>query len=223
MRYQVRYNEVNELHTYKLYPNVHLGEDSFIGEFVIVGHPSQKTGPKILETKIGNNANIRSHTVIYAGNIIGNYFQTGHGVLLREENIIGNCVSIGSNSVVEHHIRIGDNVKLHSNVFVPECTILEDECWLGPNVVLTNVLYPLAHRVKEILEGPKIKKGAKIGANSTILPGIVIGEYSLIGAGSVVTKDVPPFSVVVGNPAYVTKDVRELLYKNNPKEKVYNL
>lgn len=204
---------ISEVLTYKIYPGVKLGENSLISDFVIIGFPPKDCKKEVLETNIGDNAIIRSHTVIYAGNIIGNNFQAGHGVLIRENNTIGNWVSIGSNSVVEHHVKIGDNVRLHSNVFVPEFSILEDGCWLGPNVVLTNALYPLSKFAKEKLQGPVIKAKAKVGANATILPGVVIGENALIGAGSVVTKDVMPHSVVAGNPACKINDVRELAYK----------
>ena len=213
---------MSEPHTYKLYSNVHLGGNALISEYVIIGYPPQGTEPGLLEITIGDNAIIRSHTVIYSGNIIGNNFQTGHGVLIREKNVIGNSVSIGSGSIVEHHVKIDDNVRLHSNVFVPEFSILEDGCWLGPNVVLTNALYPQSTRSKDTLQGPTIKRGAKICANVTILPGIKIGEYALVGAGAVVTKDVPPYSVVVGNPAIATNDIRELVHKDNPKQKAYN-
>lgn len=212
---------MNLPYTYKIYPNVLLGENYLIGEFVIIGLPKKETDS--IKTSIGNNVIIRSHTVIYLGNVIGNNFQTGHGVLIRECSTIGDNVSIGSGSVVEHHVKIGNNVRLHSNVFVPEFSILEDECWLGPHVVLTNAMYPRSKKAKENLTGPIIKRAAKISANATILPGVVIGENALVGAGAVVTKDVPPYSIVVGNPASVIKDVRELVYENNPKEKIYDL
>ena len=163
-----------------------------------------------LATRIGARAIIRSHTVIYAGNVIGDDFQTGHGVLLREENEIGNNVSIGSHTIVEHHVKIGNNARLHSNVFVPEFSILEENCWLGPNVVVTNARYPQSKNVKENLRGAHIKRGAKIGANATLLPGVVIGENALVGAGAVVTRDVPDGAVVAGNPARVIKRVREI-------------
>ncbi len=192
----------------KISPNVHLSDDTEIGDYVIIGEPPRgkshgdanaRAGE--LETRIGARAVIRSHTVIYAGNIIGDDFQTGHGALIREENQIGNNVSIGSHSIVEHHVKIGNGVRLHSNVFVPEFSILEDECWLGPNVVLTNARYPRSRKVKEELRGPTIRRGAKIGANATILPGVTVGENALVGAGAVVVADVPANAVVVGNPA----------------------
>lgn len=191
-------------------PNVQLGSDATISAFCIIGEPPRGKKPGELETRIGARAVIRSHTVIYAGNVIGDDFQTGHGALVREENRIGHNVSIGSHTIVEHHVTIGDNVRLHSNVFVPEYSVLEDDCWLGPNVVITNARYPRSKNVKEQLRGATIKRGAKIGANATLLPGVVIGENALVGAGAVVTRDVPDGAVVVGNPARVIKRVEEI-------------
>jgi len=194
---------------YKLYPNVKLGKNVTIGEYVVLGVTPAKM-KKPAETVIGDNAVIRSHTVIYAGNKIGENFQTGHHTLIRENNVIGDNVSIGSSSDVAFNVKIGDNVRIHSNVFIPEYSTLEDGCWIGPNTVLTNALHPLCPEVKRCLKGPTIKSGAKVGANSTILPCVVVGENCLIGAGSVVTKDVPAGKVVAGNPAKVIKDVSDI-------------
>lgn len=196
-----------------VYPGVIFAGEPELGPFVIIGHPSQSSGPEGMPTRIGAGAVIRSHSVIYCGNQIGDGFRTGHGVMVREENEIGNDVSIGTNSIVEHHVKIGNGARLHSNVFVPEYSVLEDDCWLGPNVVVTNAKYPRSPRVKEELAGAYIERGAKIGANVTLLPGVRIGANALVGAGSVVTKDVPPGAVVVGNPAVVIKQVSELPYE----------
>lgn len=194
----------------KIFAYVHFGTDATIGEFCILGEPPRGKKPGELETRIGARAVIRSHTVIYAGNVIGDDFQTGHGALIREENQIGNNVSIGSHSIIEHHVKIGNGVRIHSNVFVPEYSILEDDCWLGPNVVVTNARYPRSKNVKETLKGATIKRGAKIGANATLLPGVVIGADALVGAGAVVVDDVPAGAVVVGNPARAIKRVEEI-------------
>ncbi len=198
------------MQTSKIYPNVHFGENADIGDFAIIGEPPRGKEPGELETHLGDCATIRSHTVIYAGNTIGKNFQTGHGVLIREENEIGDNVSIGSHSMVEHHVKIGNGVRLHSNVFVPEFSVLEDECWLGPNVVVTNARYPRSRNVKEQLQGATIKRRAKIGANVTLLPGVTIGENALVGAGAVVVDDVPADAVVAGNPARVIKSVTDI-------------
>ena len=198
--------------THKIFPGVTLGDGAVVEDYCIIGSPPKGKKAGELQTTIGKGAIIRSHTVIYAGNRIGERFQTGNKVNIRELNEIGDNVSIGTHSVIEHHVRIGNGVRMHSQVFVPEFTVIEDDAWLGPNVVITNAKYPLSPGVKETLAGPLIKKGAKIGANATILPGIVIGANSLVGAGSVVTKDVPDNAVVAGNPARLIKMITALPY-----------
>lgn len=197
---------------YIIYPSVIFKGEYKIGPFAIVGEmPSSSEEP--FETEIGDGAIIRSHSVIYAGNKIGIKFQTGHGALIRESNVIGNNVSIGSSAIVEHHTKIGNGVRLHSQVFLPEFSVLEENCWLGPRVVCTNAKYPRSPRVKENLIGPHICEGAKIGANATLLPGVKIGKNALVGAGAVVTEDVPDEAVVVGNPARIIKYLSDLPYR----------
>lgn len=183
-----------------VHSNVELGENVTIEDFCIVGAPFIGMN-RDTKTIIGDNAYIRSHTVIYAGNDIGKNFQTGNKANIRELNSIGNNVSIGTLSVIEHHVTIENNVRIHSNAFIPEFTLLEDSAWLGPNVVLTNARYPKSPSVKNHLIGPRIGVDAKIGANATILPGINVGRNALVGAGSVVTKDVEDDIIVAGNPA----------------------
>jgi acetyltransferase-like isoleucine patch superfamily enzyme len=201
---------INIAKTAILYNKVSLGEASHVDEFVLLGIAPRGYQSGDLETDIGVGAVIRSHTVIYAGNIIGTHFQTGHGVMIRELNQIGNHVSVGTHSIIEHHVQIGNNVRIHSNAFIPEFSVLEEGAWVGPNVVFTNALYPLSPEAKANLHGPRLQSGAKIGANATLLPGVVIGRDALIGAGSVVVRDVPAGKVVVGNPARVVREIREL-------------
>ncbi len=200
----------NIAETAKIYPNVIIEEGAEVGEFCIIGLPPKGKAAGELETRIGKNAVIRSHTVIYAGNVIGDNFNSGHSALIREDNQIGNDVSIGSHTVIEHHLEIQDGVRIHSQAFVPEFTVLEKGCWVGPNVVFTNALHPLCKHVKECLKGATVKSGAKIGANATILPDVTIGEMALVGAGSVVVKNVPDKVVVAGSPAKIIKNVADL-------------
>ncbi len=203
--------------TAKILKNVVLGENVTVEDFVIIGAPPMGKKEGELRTEIGDNAVIRSHTVIYAGNVIGSDFQTGNHASVREENVIGNHVSVGTKSVIEFKVKIGDHVRIHSQVFIPEYCELQEGCWIGPNVVLTNAPYPKSLRAKEFLKGVVVERNAKIGANSTLLPGVRIGMNALVGAGSVVSRDVPPGKVVVGNPAKVIKDVCSLTYPDGKK------
>ncbi len=200
------------MNQYRIFRNVEIGEGTTIEDYCVIGSPPRGKQEGELETRIGAGSVIRSHTVIYAGNRIGERFQTGNKVNIRELNEIGDNVSVGTISVIEHHVKIGNGVRIHTQAFIPEFSILEDGCWIGPNVVLTNAKYPLSRNVKEELAGPIIKRNAKIGANSTLLPGVVIGENTLVGAGSVITKDVPDGAVVIGNPARIIRYVADLPY-----------
>lgn len=196
-----------------IHPNVRLGAGAVVEDYCIIGCPPRGAASGEFETVIGDNAVIRSFTVIYAGNRIGRNFQTGNKTNIREMNEIGDDVSVGTLSVIEHHVRIGDGVRIHTQAFVPEYSWLKKSSWVGPNVVFTNALYPLAPDAKATLKGPVLEEGAKVGANSTLLPGVRIGRNSLVGAGSVVTRDVEADRVVAGNPARPMKSISDLPYK----------
>ena len=195
-------------------PSVSLGDRSLVQDYVILGETG--TAQAALPLEIGSEAIIRSHTVIYHGNRIGDRFQTGHGVMIRDGNEIGADVSIGTHSVVEHHVILGDGVRIHSNTFIPEFSTVEAGAWVGPSVTMTNALYPMSPRAKTALRGPRILQGAKIGANATLLPGITIGRDALVGAGAVVVQDVPDAAVVVGNPARVVRMLTDIAAYRSP-------
>lgn len=155
----------------------------------------------IVDSPLGPDSIIRSHSVIYPDCKLGARLHVGHGVLIREENIIGDDVSIGSHTVLEPGNVIGDRVRVHSNCFLSSVHI-EDDVWIGPNVVFTDDPHPPCPMYLYCMGGAVVAKGARIGANCTILPGVHIGERTLVGAGSVVTRAVRPGFVVVGNPAH---------------------
>ena len=119
---------------------------------------------------------------------------------------IGERCSLGQNVVVMNGVVIGNNVKIQNNVSVYTGVELEDDVFCGPSMVFTNVINPRSHvSRKHEYQRTLVKKGASIGSSATLLCGITVGEYAIVGAGSVVTRDVPPRSVVVGSPAKVLK------------------
>lgn len=180
-----------------------IGEGSRLFPPVTLGFPSRERMGEERHpgTILGRNALIRSGTVIYCDVEIGDDFQCGHGVLIRERTRIGSGTSVGSMSVIEGYTEIGSNVRIQSMVFIPTHTAIEDRVFIGPHAVLLNDRYPPHGRPS--LQGPCIREGAVIGGNSTLLPGVTIGEGAAIAAGAVVTHDVPPRTLAVGVPARI--------------------
>jgi acetyltransferase-like isoleucine patch superfamily enzyme len=187
--------------------DVRLEKARAIDSGVILGYP---TGREIADRTlhIGPGARIRSGSVIYGGSRIGSDLETGHGVVIREENRLGDGLRIWSNSTIDYGCRIGNGVRIHCNCYVAQFTVIEDDVFLAPGVMIANDPHPIC---MACLKGPTIKRGARIGINATLLPGVVIGEEALIGAGSVVTKDVPARAVVYGNPARVQGSVDDIV------------
>lgn len=180
-----------------------IGSDARIFEPVTLGFPSRgnlsrKTFPG---TTLGKNALLRSGTILYCDVTIGDDFQTGHNVMIREHTRIGNGVAIGTATVIEGHTSIGDHVSIQSMVYIPTETEIGNRVFIGPNSVLTNDKYP--PRNIGGLKGPVIMDDAAIGGNVTILPGIRIGAGALVAAGAVVTRDVPEGMLAVGSPARI--------------------
>jgi acetyltransferase-like isoleucine patch superfamily enzyme len=178
---------------------------------VIIGYPVSRGGGTAARPLIlGTRARLRSGTTLYDGSVIGSGLQTGHGVVLREDCVIGDDVSLWSNTVVDYGCRIGNRVKIHCNCYVAQFTEIGDDAFLAPGVTTANDLYPGDLRSAAMMGGPKIGSGAQIGVNVTILPHVRIGAGTIVGAGSVVTRDLPPAVVAFGNPATVHRPVADL-------------
>lgn len=207
--------------SFKIYPNVEIGKNAQIDESVIIGYPPVGKKPGELKTVIGSDSRLRSNTVIYAGSLIGDNFETGHNALIREYSRIGSNVFIGANSVIQPSVQIANGVKIHALAGIGEFSVIEEGCWVGPGVIFANVLHPLCPDTKKCMKGPTVRRYVKIGANSVILPGIVIEEEALIGAGSIVNKNVPAKKVAIGNPAKAIKDIEELKCPYNLIDKPY--
>lgn len=188
--------------------DAHIGEGLTADEGVVIGYPPDRdvTAP----LRLGRDARLRAGTILYAGTVIGDRFQTGHHVVIREESQIGDDVSVWSSSVVDYGCIIGDGVKIHTACYVAQYTQIDAGAFLAPGVRFANDLYPGREESAAVMQGPTIGAGAQLGVNVTVLPYVHIGAGSLIGAGSVVTRDVPPGVVAFGNPATVVREVGEL-------------
>jgi acetyltransferase-like isoleucine patch superfamily enzyme len=160
---------------------------------------------------LGAGATLRSGTVVYVGSVIGDRFETGHHVVIREQCRIGDDVSVWSNTVVDYGCRLGSRVKIHSNCYIAQYTEIEDDAFLAPGVTIANDLYPGQAASARVMAGPRIGAGAQLGVNVTVLPFVRIGAGCLVGAGSVVTRDLPAGAVAYGNPACARGEVAELV------------
>ncbi len=196
-----------------------LADDEILGE--LAGGADLETDPSVLlaylsgrcpdrRLDLGPGARIRSGSVLYAGSRLGRGFTTGHNVIVREECEVGDDVAIWSNSVVDYGCRIGDRVKIHTNCYVAQFTVIEDDAFLAPGVSIANDLYPGDDESAERMAGPIIEAGAQVGVGATLLPYVRIGAGSIIGSGSVVSRDIEPGVVAFGNPARPHRAVADL-------------
>ena len=192
---------------------VKIGSGSFIGSNCILGehlsdfYVERENNKHVL--LVGSNSLIRSGSIIYGESTIGANFQTGHRVTIRENSQIGNNVSVGTLSDIQGNCIIGDYVRIHSNAHIGQLSKIDSFVWIYPYVVLTNDPTPPSND----FVGVHVHSFAIIATGSIIMPGIDIGQDSLIGAGSIVTKPVTPYAVVVGNPAKAISDVRKIRNK----------
>lgn len=174
---------------------------------VLLCYPkSDGTQKKVI---IGDKARIRSGTVIYSGVELGEKLNTGHHVVIRENCKVGNRSSIGTGVKCEMDTIIGNNVSVETQSHITAKMIIEDYVFIGGFVGTTNDNRMLWRREGhgQFLKGPTLKFGCRIGSGAILLPGVIIGREAMIGAGSVITKDIPEFKVVLGVPGKIVGDV----------------
>lgn len=192
---------------------VQLGDNAFIGSNCIIGEYWMDYcidhQPHIHPLTIGEDALIRSGSIIYAGSEIGKGFQTGHQVTIREKAHIGDHVSIGTLSDIQGNCHIGNYVRLHSNVHIGQLSVIDDFVWIFPYVVLTNDPTPPSNN----FVGVHVHSFAIVATGAIIMPGIEIGQDALVAASAMVNKPVEPYAVVGGNPAKPFSDVRKIMNK----------
>lgn len=163
----------------------------------IVGFKYKK---KCKPVQFGQNCTIRSGCILYADVVTGDDFQTGHNTVIREQTTFGNHIVVGTNTVIEGYVKVGNFVKIESNCFIPTHTIIGSHVFIGPGVVLTNDRYPQKMRDKYQPHGPVLEDGVTLGGGVVVVPGVRIGKGSFVAAGAVVTKEIPPMSLVKGVP-----------------------
>lgn len=207
-------NKVNRNANNIIYPNASLKKNCRIDKGVILGFSETDT---IEKTIIGSNAIIRVNTCIYADVKIGDNFQTGPNVLIREDNVIGDNVAIWHNATISPGNVIGDGCRIHAGSFL-ELVTMGKSVFIGPGVIFTDDPHPVNPSPRLHFKGAKVEDEAVIGGNATILPYVRIGKRAVVGAGSVVTKDIPAGEVWVGNPARFLKRVEDVVCSIGGKE-----
>lgn len=176
--------------------DVTLGARPSVDPGAVLGY---RYGPDAGPTVVGDDARIRSGTILYGDVRVGDDFATGHGALVREGTTAGDEVLVGTDAVVDGATTLGSRVSLQTRVYVPRETTVGDQVFLGPGATLTNDRYPV--RTDADLAGPTVEDHVSVGANATVLPGVTLGEGSFVAAGAVVDEDVPPRTLAVGVPA----------------------
>lgn len=199
-----------------LHPGTRIGAGVRIDDHAVIGKQPMraarsaitKAADTLPAATIGDHAIVGTHTVIYAGATIGEKVLVADLATIRENVTVGAFTIVGRGVAIENKCTIGSRCKLETGSYICALSDVADDCFIAPEVTFTNDNF--LGRTKERFKyhkGPTLKRGARIGANSTILPGKVIGEDALVAAGSVVTHDVPPRMIVIGSPARVVRPV----------------
>jgi acetyltransferase-like isoleucine patch superfamily enzyme len=194
-----------------IYDNVVVGDNATICNDCVLGEPLADYYKDELTyenptTIIGDNSMLRSHCIIYAGTELGQGFNCGHRVTIREYTTFQENCRVGTVSDIQGFSTFGKNCWLHSNVHIGQKSTIGNFVFIYPYVVLTNDPTPPS----EVCKGPTIGDYSQIAVFSVLLPGVNIGKHALVGAGSIVGKDVDDYQLVIGNPARNVKDVREI-------------
>lgn len=206
-----------------------IGDNCFIGSHCVIGHPSKlqlqradfsATSPKVESfvikkptTSIGEGSIIRSGSVLYTHVIAGKRLRTGHNVLIRENVRLGEGCVVGTNAIVDGYVRVGNDSMIQSQCYITQSVTIGNNVFIAPGCIfMDNKKIILGKGLQKIT----VKDFVRIGGGTKILPGVTIGEYALIGAGSVVSKNVPPKAVAYGVPARVRtvqndQDVKEYI------------
>jgi acetyltransferase-like isoleucine patch superfamily enzyme len=199
-----------------VYPGTVLGDGCKILDNAVVGkQPSlgkKSTAKKepLPPAVIGAGATISTGAIVFAGATIGPDAIVGDQACIRERVTLGANTVVGRGSLVENDTTVGDRTKIQANAYITAYVTIEEDVFIAPCVHTTNDNFMgRTEKRLALMKGPTIRRRARVGGGSVLCPGVEIGEEAFVGAGAVVTKDVPPRTVVVGNPARYLRDVPE--------------
>jgi acetyltransferase-like isoleucine patch superfamily enzyme len=202
--------------TAAVYPGTILGQGVKVLEHAVVGKQpvlsprSTAKREELPPAVLGAGTIVSTGAIVFAGSVVGARVIVGDQACVRERCTIGDDVVIGRGSLVENDTAVGPRTKIQANAYVTAYSTLEEDVFVAPCVVTTNDNFMgRTERRHELIKGPTIRRGARIGGGAVLCPGVEIGEEAFVGAGAVVTKDVPARVVVVGNPARVVSEVAE--------------
>jgi acetyltransferase-like isoleucine patch superfamily enzyme len=199
-----------------VYPGTVLGQGVKVLEHAVVGKQptlsprSTATRDPLPPTEIGDGTVVSTGAIVFAGARIGKRVIVGDQSCVRERVMLGDDVVVGRGSLIENDTTVGSRTRIQADAYVTAYSTLEEDVFIAPCVVTTNDNFMgRTERRLELMKGPTIRRGARIGGGAIICPGVEIGAEAFVGAGAVVTKDVEPSVVVVGNPARVIRAVSE--------------
>ena len=183
-------------------------ENAVVGKQPTLSPRSTAKREPLPSTVIGDGTIVSTGAIVFAGTSVGARVILGDQSCVRERVTIGDDVVLGRGALVENDTTIGALTKIQAEAYITAYSTLEDNVFIAPCVVTTNDNFMgRTERRHELIKGPTIRRGARVGGGAILCPGVEIGEEAFVGAGAVVTKDVPPRVVVVGSPARVLRDV----------------
>ena len=199
-----------------VYPGTVIGEGCKILDYAVVGKQptlsprSTAKREELPPLELGAGTIVSTGAIVFAGTTVGERVIVGDNAFVRERCTVGDDVVIGRGSLVENDTSVGARTKIQAHAYVTAYSLLEEDVFVAPCVATTNDnLMGRTERRHELMRGPTIRRGARVGGGSVLVPGIEVGEEAFIGAGAVVLRDVPARAVMVGNPARQIREVAD--------------